>query len=96
MGAIAAGDSFDKDTILNSLLDMFATPLDQLARWDMVDLDSSPTKLIDVIETGKQLLVTRGALTTFSIANDVSKYFAIISNVSTFHFSCLNIMRLHS
>ncbi|HWR27712.1 MAG TPA: potassium-transporting ATPase subunit KdpB [Candidatus Thermoplasmatota archaeon] len=65
---------------------------------NMVDLDSSPTKLIDVIETGKQLLVTRGALTTFSIANDVSKYFAIIPamfpELPIFH--AMNIMRLHS
>ena len=44
----------------------------------MVDLDSNPTKLIDIVRIGKQLLMTRGALTTFSIANDVSKYFAII------------------
>ena len=44
----------------------------------MVDLDSNPTKLIEVVEVGKQLLITRGALTTFSIANDVAKYFAII------------------
>ena len=44
----------------------------------MVDLDSSPTKLIDIVRIGKQLLMTRGALTTFSIANDVAKYFAII------------------
>jgi K+-transporting ATPase ATPase B chain len=44
----------------------------------MVDLDSNPTKLIEVVEIGKQLLMTRGALTTFSIANDVAKYFAII------------------
>jgi K+-transporting ATPase ATPase B chain len=44
----------------------------------MVDLDSNPTKLMDVVEIGKQLLITRGALTTFSIANDVAKYFAII------------------
>ena len=57
---------------------------------NMVDLDSSPTKLIDVIETGKQLLVTRGALTTFSIANDVSKYFAIIPAMfpDVTNFSC--------
>ena len=45
---------------------------------NMVDLDSNPTKLIDIVEIGKQLLITRGALTTFSIANDVAKYFAII------------------
>ena len=44
----------------------------------MVDLDSNPTKLIEIVETGKQLLMTRGSLTTFSIANDVAKYFAII------------------
>jgi len=44
----------------------------------MIDLDSNPTKLIDIVEIGKQLLMTRGALTTFSIANDVAKYFAII------------------
>ncbi len=44
----------------------------------MVDLDSDPTKLIDVVEIGKQLLITRGALTTFSVANDVAKYFAIL------------------
>ncbi len=45
---------------------------------NMVDLDSDPTKLIDIVEIGKQLLITRGALTTFSIANDVAKYFAIL------------------
>jgi potassium-transporting ATPase ATP-binding subunit len=45
---------------------------------NMVDLDSNPTKLIEVVEIGKQLLITRGALTTFSVANDVAKYFAII------------------
>ena len=44
----------------------------------MVDLDSNPTKLIEIVEIGEQLLMTRGALTTFSIANDVAKYFAII------------------
>ena len=44
----------------------------------MVDLDSNPTKLIEIVEVGKQLLITRGSLTTFSIANDVAKYFAII------------------
>ena len=44
----------------------------------MVDLDSDPTKLIEIVEIGKQLLITRGALTTFSIANDIAKYFAII------------------
>ena len=44
----------------------------------MVDLDSSPTKLIDIVRIGKQLLMTRGSLTTFSVANDVAKYFAII------------------
>ena len=45
---------------------------------NMVDLDSNPTKLIEIVEIGKQLLITRGALTTFSVANDVAKYFAIL------------------
>ena len=65
----------------------------------MVDLDSNPTKLIEVVEIGKQLLMTRGALTTFSIANDVAKYFAIIpaAFVSTFPaLAALNIMGLAS
>ena len=64
---------------------------------NMVDLDSNPTKLIEVVEIGKQLLMTRGALTTFSIANDVAKYFAIIPAMlmSTFPvIAGLNIMRL--
>ena len=66
---------------------------------NMVDLDSSPTKLLDVVRIGKQLLMTRGALTTFSIANDVSKYFAIIPPLFIGIFpalSALNIMGLHS
>ncbi len=66
---------------------------------NMVDLDSNPTKLIEVVEIGKQLLITRGALTTFSIANDVAKYFAIIpamfAGVYT-GLNSLNIMRLAS
>ena len=64
---------------------------------NMVDLDSNPTKLIEVVEIGKQLLMTRGALTTFSIANDVAKYFAIIPAMFAATFpvlSALNIMRL--
>ncbi len=64
---------------------------------NMVDLDSNPTKLIEVVETGKQMLMTRGALTTFSTANDVAKYFAIIpaAFVSTYPaLGALNIMRL--
>jgi potassium-transporting ATPase ATP-binding subunit len=64
---------------------------------NMVDLDSNPTKLIEVVEIGKQLLMTRGALTTFSIANDVAKYFAIIPALflATFpELQALNIMRL--
>jgi K+-transporting ATPase ATPase B chain len=64
---------------------------------NMVDLDSNPTKLIEVVETGKQMLMTRGALTTFSVANDVSKYFAIIpaAFASTYPtLGALNIMRL--
>jgi potassium-transporting ATPase ATP-binding subunit len=66
---------------------------------NMVDLDSNPTKLIDVVEIGKQLLITRGSLTTFSIANDVAKYFAIIPAlfVATYpQLNSLNIMKLHS
>jgi len=73
---------------------------------NMVDLDSSPTKLIEIVEIGKQLLMTRGALTTFSIANDVAKYFAIIPAVfgglylmgknKDGPLSILNIMYLHS
>lgn len=66
---------------------------------NMIDLDSNPTKLIEVVEIGKQLLMTRGSLTTFSIANDVAKYFAIIPAmfVATYPpLQALNIMRLHS
>jgi K+-transporting ATPase ATPase B chain len=66
---------------------------------NMVDLDSNPTKLIDIVEIGKQLLITRGSLTTFSIANDVAKYFAIIPAlfVATYPgLNSLNIMKLHS
>ena len=66
---------------------------------NMVDLDSNPTKLIEVVETGKQMLMTRGALTTFSVANDVAKYFAIIpaAFVSTYpQLASLNVMGLHS
>jgi K+-transporting ATPase ATPase B chain len=66
---------------------------------NMVDLDSNPTKLIEVVEIGKQLLMTRGSLTTFSIANDVAKYFAIIPAmfVATYPaLQALNVMRLHS
>jgi K+-transporting ATPase ATPase B chain len=66
---------------------------------NMIDLDSNPTKLIEVVEIGKQLLMTRGSLTTFSIANDVAKYFAIIPAmfVATYPvLQTLNIMRLHS
>jgi K+-transporting ATPase ATPase B chain len=65
----------------------------------MVDLDSNPTKLIEVVEIGKQLLMTRGALTTFSIANDVAKYFAIIPAMLVGAFpqiSPLDIMNLGS
>jgi K+-transporting ATPase ATPase B chain len=73
---------------------------------NMVDLDSNPTKLIQIVEIGKQLLMTRGALTTFSIANDVAKYFAILpamfgsvyaaDGARTGPLAALNIMRLHS
>ncbi len=66
---------------------------------NMVDLDSNPTKLIEVVAIGKQLLITRGALTTFSIANDIAKYFAIIPAMFMVTYPALghlNIMRLHS
>src|ERR1700751_3382615 len=66
---------------------------------NMVDLDSNPTKLIEIVEIGKQLLITRGALTTFSIANDIAKYFAIIPAMFVTLFPGLeelNIMKLHS
>src|SRR5262249_12183076 len=64
---------------------------------NMVDIDSNPTKLIEIVEIGKQLLMTRGALTTFSIANDVAKYFAIIPAMFILAFprlAALNLMRL--
>jgi len=63
----------------------------------MVDLDSNPTKLIEVVEIGKQLLITRGSLTTFSVANDVAKYFAIIPAMFQGVFPALktiNVMKL--
>ena len=66
---------------------------------NMVDLDSDPTKLIEIVEIGKQLLITRGSLTTFSIANDIAKYFAIIPAMFVALFpglDLLNVMRLHS
>lgn len=65
----------------------------------MVDLDSNPTKLIEIVEIGKQLLITRGSLTTFSIANDVAKYFAILPALFATAYpglDKLNIMRLDS
>ena len=65
----------------------------------MIDLDSNPTKLLEIVEVGKQLLMTRGCLTTFSIANDVAKYFAIIpaAFVTTYpQLAALNVMRLAS
>ncbi|HTO73172.1 MAG TPA: HAD-IC family P-type ATPase, partial [Gemmatimonadales bacterium] len=64
---------------------------------NMVDLDSNPTKLIEIVETGKQMLITRGSLTTFSIANDVAKYFAIIPAAFATTYpalGALNLMRL--
>ena len=66
---------------------------------NLVDLDSNPTKLIEIVETGKQMLITRGALTTFSVANDVAKYFAIIPAIFAAAFpvlNTLNVMQLHS
>lgn len=65
----------------------------------MVDLDSNPTKLIEIVEIGKQLLITRGSLTTFSIANDVAKYFAILPALFVGVYpslDALNVMRLDS
>ena len=65
----------------------------------MVDLDNDPTKLIEIVEIGKQLLMTRGTLTTFSIANDVAKYFAIIPAlfmIAVPELASLHIMGLHS
>lgn len=65
----------------------------------MVDLDSNPTKLIEIVAIGKQLLMTRGALTTFSIANDIAKYFAIIPAAFAVTYpslTALNVMRLAS
>jgi K+-transporting ATPase ATPase B chain len=61
---------------------------------NMVDLDSSPTKLIDIVEIGKQLLMTRGSLTTFSIANDVAKYFAIIPAIFSTTYPVLNVLNI--
>src|ERR1700744_6471499 len=61
---------------------------------NMVDLDSNPTKLIEIVEIGKQLLMTRGALTTFSIANDVAKYFAIIPAMFAATFPVLNVLNI--
>jgi K+-transporting ATPase ATPase B chain len=66
---------------------------------NMVDLDSSPTKLLDIVEIGKQILITRGALTTFSIANDIAKYFDIVPALFTIHYPMLgylNVMHLTS
>jgi K+-transporting ATPase ATPase B chain len=66
---------------------------------NMVDLDSDPTKLIQIVEIGKQLLITRGALTTFSIANDLAKYFAILPAMFAGIYpglAKLNVMHLHS
>ncbi|MBA5735700.1 hypothetical protein, partial [Escherichia coli] len=66
---------------------------------NMVDLDSNPTKLIEIVEIGKQMLMTRGSLTTFSIANDIAKYFAIIpaAFVTTYpQLRVLDIMHLTS
>jgi len=66
---------------------------------NMVDLENDPTKLIEIVEIGKQLLMTRGTLTTFSIANDVAKYFAIVPALfvaSIPGLQALNIMKLHS
>ena len=66
---------------------------------NLIDLDSDPTKVIEIVEAGKQMLITRGALTTFSIANDVAKYFAIIPAIFVGALpvlGALNVMQLHS
>ncbi len=63
---------------------------------NMVDLDSNPTKLIEIVEIGKQLLITRGSLTTFSIANDVAKYFAIIPAMFAGVFPQLSTAQHHA
>ena len=65
----------------------------------MVDLDSDPSKILRVVKLGKQLLITRGVITTFSIANDVAKYFAILPAIiitNNPHLQLLNIMQLHN
>lgn len=61
---------------------------------NMIDLDSSPTKLLDIVEIGKQILITRGSLTTFSVANDVAKYFAIIPALFAIQYPMLNILNI--
>jgi K+-transporting ATPase ATPase B chain len=60
----------------------------------MVDLDSNPTKLIEIVEIGKQMLITRGSLTTFSIANDIAKYFAIIPAAFSTTYPALNTLNV--
>jgi K+-transporting ATPase ATPase B chain len=60
----------------------------------MVDLDSNPAKLLDIVEIGKQILITRGALTTFSVANDVSKYFAILPAIFATAYPSLNVLNI--
>jgi K+-transporting ATPase ATPase B chain len=61
---------------------------------NMIDLDSNPAKLLDIVEIGKQILITRGALTTFSMANDVSKYFAILPAIFAVQYPMLNILNI--
>ena len=61
---------------------------------NMVDLDSNPAKLLDIVEIGKQILITRGALTTFSVANDVSKYFTILPAMFAYHYPMLNVLNI--
>src|SRR5258707_6202664 len=61
---------------------------------NLVDLDSNPTKLVEIVEIGKQMLMTRGALTTFSIANDVAKYFAIIPAAFAATYPQLNVLNI--
>ena len=85
------------DPMGRTWLDPVLAPVERFTYRAMVDLDSNPTKLLDIVEIGKQMLITRGSLTTFSIANDVAKYFAIVPAMlmTTFpEIAPLNIMHL--
>ena len=97
--ALAAGMAIREFSSYSAGLDDLLQMLEQHCDVVMVDLDSDPTKLIEVVEIGKQLLVTRGSLTTFSIANDVAKYFAIIPALfagTLPWLKVMDVMQLHS